>query len=180
MSKNEITKKWIADNMKKLMLNKTIDQIRITEICQLSGVERSTFYYHFEDKYALVAYIYFDIIAKANLLDKQQCAHVFREMKKDFLFFKNAYSDVSQNSLWNYMIDYSYSRYQVLAKQKLGVDTLSKSTLLSIRFFSYGTSGLSKEWFLNDSEMSAEEIVKILFDNIPAELSTIFELKNKN
>jgi len=49
------TKIWIADIMKRLMKSKPIDKIRITEICSQAEIERSTFYYHFKDKYDLVA-----------------------------------------------------------------------------------------------------------------------------
>ena len=41
------------------MKKKPLDKIRITEICQAAEIERSTFYYHFEDKYELVAWIFF-------------------------------------------------------------------------------------------------------------------------
>ena len=44
----ERTKLWIADKMKSLMKKKSIDKIRITEICQAAEIERSTFYYHFK------------------------------------------------------------------------------------------------------------------------------------
>ena len=51
----EITKLWIANKMRELMKYKSIDKIRVTEICKAAGIERPTFYYHFKDKYDLVA-----------------------------------------------------------------------------------------------------------------------------
>ncbi len=56
---SNITKNYIASKMKELMKKKPIDKIRVTEICQLSEIERPTFYYHFIDKYDLVAYIFY-------------------------------------------------------------------------------------------------------------------------
>ena len=48
---------WIADQMRELMKRKPLSKIRITEICRVAEIERSTFYYHFKDKYDLIAWI---------------------------------------------------------------------------------------------------------------------------
>lgn len=53
-----IMKLWIAKQMKDLMKTKTIDKIRVTDICKAAEIERSTFYYHFQDKYELVAWFF--------------------------------------------------------------------------------------------------------------------------
>ena len=54
----EITKMWIADKMREIMKHKPIDKIRVTEICKAADIERPTFYYHFKDKYDLVAWMF--------------------------------------------------------------------------------------------------------------------------
>ena len=54
----EITKMWIADKMREIMKHKSLDKIRVTEICKAADIERTTFYYHFEDKYDLVAWMF--------------------------------------------------------------------------------------------------------------------------
>ena len=54
----EITKMWIADKMREIMKHKPIDKIRVTEICRAADIERPTFYYHFRDKYDLVAWMF--------------------------------------------------------------------------------------------------------------------------
>ena len=43
----EITKLWIAGQMRELMKHKPIGKIRVTEICKAADIERPTFYYHF-------------------------------------------------------------------------------------------------------------------------------------
>ena len=42
----EITKLWIAGQMRELMKHKPIGKIRVTEICKAADIERPTFYYH--------------------------------------------------------------------------------------------------------------------------------------
>ena len=53
------TKLWIADKMKSLMAKKSLDKIRVTEICREAQIERQTFYYHFRDKYDLLNWIFY-------------------------------------------------------------------------------------------------------------------------
>lgn len=48
-----ITKTDLADTLKKLMMNRPFSGITVTEIVKTCGINRKTFYYHFEDIYAL-------------------------------------------------------------------------------------------------------------------------------
>lgn len=41
-----------------LMETKSLQEIRVKDLCEKSGADRHTFYYHFRDKYELVAWIY--------------------------------------------------------------------------------------------------------------------------
>ncbi len=55
-----------------------------------------------------------------------------------FLFYKRAYEDSSQNTLWRYMLEYFVRRYTELAKEKLGTDILDTQLAYSIRFYING------------------------------------------
>lgn len=67
----ELTKNWIAEKMKELMLQKSLDKIRVGEICSLAQIDRSTFYYHFKDKYDLVAWIFYSSAFKTDVLSRE-------------------------------------------------------------------------------------------------------------
>lgn len=54
----EKTKLLIANSLRKLMKKKSLDKIKIREIVEDCNVNRQTFYYHFQDIYALVEWIY--------------------------------------------------------------------------------------------------------------------------
>ena len=114
----EITKLWIADKMKDLMKQKPIDKIRVTEICKAAEIERPTFYYHFKDKYDLVAWIFFQSASKTDVVSVQSAAEGMKRMKQDFIFYKRAYEDSSQNALWAYMLEYFVHRYEKARKGK--------------------------------------------------------------
>ena len=170
----ERTKLWIADKMKDLMKKKPLDKIRITEICQAAEIERSTFYYHFRDKYELVAWIFFQSADQINIIDLHDAANAMRQMKNDMIFYKRAYEDTSQNALWQYMLEYFSAKYTELAKKMSGQETLDAQLLYSIRLYCYGTVGMTKEWVLHDNVTSAETVVRMMFASMPEMLKNIY------
>lgn len=59
MSDSLITKKAIASGLKELTLEKSFNKISIKDITNQCGLNRQTFYYHFQDKYELINWIYY-------------------------------------------------------------------------------------------------------------------------
>ncbi len=51
------TKKTLANTLKKLMQEKALSKITVSEIVNECGVNRKTFYYHFEDVYSLLIWM---------------------------------------------------------------------------------------------------------------------------
>lgn len=54
----QTTKELLAASLQELAQNKSIDKITIREIAQNCQLTSTTFYNHFQDKYALLAWIY--------------------------------------------------------------------------------------------------------------------------
>ena len=50
---SNITKRALEDSLKHLLLKKPVNKITINDITEDCGVNRATFYYHFQDIYAL-------------------------------------------------------------------------------------------------------------------------------
>ncbi len=170
----DLTKNWIAEKMREIMKHKPIDKIRVTEICKAAEIERPTFYYHFRDKYDLVAWMFYNEAYATDIVSVESSAAAMNKMKSDMLFYKRAYEDVSQNALWHYMLEYFVKRYTDLAKSKLGIDRLDTQLAYSIRFYCMGAVGMTREWVLNDNITSAETVVKMMFASMPDSLRNIF------
>ena len=94
-------------------------------------------------------------------------------MKQDFIFYKRAYEDSSQNALWAYMLEYFVCRYEKIAKEKLRTDVLDTQLKFSIRLYCYGSVGMTKEWLLYDNTTSAEVVVEMMFNSMPKDLYEI-------
>ena len=169
----EITKKWIAENMRELMKYKSIDKIRVTEICKAADIKRPPFYYHFKDKYDLVALMFYTEAYGTDIISIASAAAGMNKMKQNILFYKRAYEDTSQNALWHYMLEYFVRRYTELVKEKLDTDNLDTQLVYSIRFYCMGSIGMTQEWVLNDNITSAETVVQMMFNSMPEDLRAI-------
>lgn len=170
----ERTKIWIANTMRQLMTANPIEKIRVTQICKAAGIERPTFYYHFKDKYDLVAWIFFSSAYDTDVLDLKSAAEGMNKMKKDFIFYKRAYEDTSQNPLWQYMLEYFVERHTRIAKERLQTNLLDTQTAFSIRLYCYGALGMTREWLLTDNITPAETAVTMMFNSMPESLRRIF------
>ena len=51
---SQVTKRALEASLKKLLLERPLDKITVTDIAEDCGINRMTFYHHFRDIYALV------------------------------------------------------------------------------------------------------------------------------
>ena len=52
------TKEALAAALKKMMAVKPIDKITVKDLVEICGVNRQTFYYHFDDVYDLLEWVF--------------------------------------------------------------------------------------------------------------------------
>ncbi len=169
----ERTKIWIADTMKRLLAKKPLDKIFVAEICREAEIQRPTFYYHFKDKYDLMAWIFFQSAYGTDVLSVESAAAGLNRMRQDYLFYKRAYEDNSQSPMWSYMLEYFVKQYTDIAARRLG-GTPDTQTLFSIRLYCYGALGMTREWLLHDNITPAGTAVEMMFQAMPASLRKIY------
>ena len=139
----------------------------------LRGTPWQTSYYHFKDKYDLVAWMFCADASGTDLTSVSSAASGMNRMKQEILFYKRAYEDASQNALWHYMLEYFTRRYTELVKEKLGTDLLDAQLAYSIRFYCMGAVGMTQEWVLKDNITSAETVVQMIFNSMPENMRVI-------
>ena len=59
MSTAAHTKKLLADSLKSMMTTVSLEKISVEQLTRQCGISRNTFYYHFQDKYQLVSWIFY-------------------------------------------------------------------------------------------------------------------------
>ena len=103
------TKKALAGALKQMMEIKPMDKITIKDLVEICGVNRQTFYYHFEDVYDLLEWI-FEEDADANLPKevvyehwKQDVALWFKYLSDNSIFVLNVYNSNSRLYMLRYI-----------------------------------------------------------------------------
>ncbi len=167
------TKIWIADTLKIMLGRKPLDKIRVSEICREAELDRTTFYYHFRDKYDLMAWMLIRSAYDTDILDIDSSARALDHMRKDLVFFKRAYEDTSQTPMWQYMHEYFVQEYTRLVMAKLRTETIDTPVIYSIRLYCHGTLGMTREWLLSDNVTPAKTAVAMMFDAMPESLKVI-------
>ena len=174
------TKQLFADKIMQLAKNKPIKDIQIKELCVLCGVERTTFYYHFRDKYDLVAWIfkqnYIEEASRAETInDERMIREMFRRLSIQKEFFLNALQDSSQNNLREYMLAFYIGIEEKVLCEYYHTDSLNEELLYEVRNYSFGCMGQTIDWLLGKNNLSAEKMAHYQYKFMPEELKNAFQ-----
>ena len=152
MSESLITKKAIAQGLKDLTLTKPFGKISIGDITSACGLNRQTFYYHFQDKYELLSWIYYnegfiyvmDGITLENWHEKLK--ELLDTMKADQEFYRNTIKNDD-----SYFKEYLLEIVATLFYE--AIDKLDEDKSLSVedkkfysQFYAYGICGVVVAW----------------------------------
>ncbi len=108
MADSMTTKKALADSLKELMKSEPLEKISIGEICEKCGLNRKSFYYHFEDKYDLVNWIFdtefLSVAAIKSYSNKwESIEELCRYLYLNKCFYKKAIKVNEHNSFTNHL-----------------------------------------------------------------------------
>lgn len=174
MAANEHTKQMIADAMRPLIEQKPIEKIRVGEICAAAGVDRTTFYYHFQDKYECVAWILRTALYPKDMHDFGSIADGFMKMRENFAFYRRIYADSESPLILRYIFEHFVGAYTESAKDRLGTNMLPTEIATGIRMFCYGCIYEGRDWLLRDDGTSAEEQARLMLAAMPESLRRVF------
>ena len=168
MADSQITKNAIAESLKKLTKTKPFDKITVSDIASTCGINRQTFYYHFEDKYELLSWIYYKD-AFAPIMDKitfdnwdSKLADLFAVMKDNQSFYTNTikYTD-------DYFQEYIIKMAETIFEEV--IDTLDEDRLLGsddrtlfARFYAYGVYGTVNEWVVKGMKIPPSKLASYM------------------
>ena len=172
MGASDSTKQLLADKLIEMSKTMPIQAIRVKDLCAASRTDRSTFYYHFKDKYDLVAWIFMQLFKKERSRSpiensREMIEGMLRGFWSERAFFRNALSDRSQNSLDTYLLDFYVKSEREAICRYQGVATLDEETEYVIRQYSYGCLGITIEWILGKNGLSVESMARYQYLCMP-------------
>ena len=151
-----------------LIQKKNINEISVSIICELSGLNRSTFYANYIDIYDLVDKVRANMeddfaefqISQNSKQDANGYLNLFKYVKDNQIFFKTYFKleAISMTPAIHYNMD--------LAKKYYNNEYMD----YHIEFFRAGLNAIIKKWLNNGCKETPEEMSKIL----------IAEYKNKS
>ena len=163
MSDSQITKKALAESMKKLMKVRPMKKINIKDIVNGCNMNRQSFYYHFKDKYDLVNWIYY---AEFVVTIRETPMHSWEILEKicDFfyenkVFYKNAFQVTGQNSFSEYFIEVLHP---ILTVQLNNVFKNNKNVDFYATFYADAIRVSISRWLIEGAEIPAEQFVNLL------------------
>jgi AcrR family transcriptional regulator len=163
-----------ADELEGMMANVSLSKVRVADLCARCGVERRVFYYHFKDKYDLVAWMFDQDQAAASrtCMPYTQAfyaeAHRLLWARRDF--YRRAFEEDVQNSIGRYLLEFSVKANEVALKRSLGVSVLSREHAFEARHFAHGNVGCVVDWLRGAIDATPEQLAAYMFACLPKEL----------
>ena len=155
MNKSDLIKKRLADALKKLCSKKPLDKISISDITNMCGINRSTFYYHFLDKNDLIEWIFHEEITKFFttakqdiwLLNTQHLLEIFHDNQN---FYYQALKITDFHNLRNIIFNITVKKANEYLDNYLSgkeLDTESRSFIT--RFYAHAFTEMNIEYILS-------------------------------
>ena len=168
------TKGMFADALERMMWRMPLSKVRVAELCATCGVERRVFYYHFKDKYDLVAWMFerdYSAAAGSNATYSEELyAEAHRRLWARRGFYRRAFEEDAQNSIERYLLDFSIEANEAVLRRHLGVRVLSRHYAFEARHFAHGNVGCLVEWLWGSIEATPEQLAADMFSCMPATL----------
>lgn len=156
------TKQRLADGLKQLMESKPFAKISVGDICETCSMNRKSFYYHFQDKYDLVNWIFYtEFVHTLNYVpDDNGWEHLtdvcqyFYDNKK---FYSKALKIEGQNSFQDYFREILEAILLEYMKQYFGSESESD---FAAEFFTDAIICTLIKWLTSKIPCSPEEITE--------------------
>lgn len=168
-----------ADELERMMQGTPLSQIRVKDLCERCGVERRVFYYHFKDKYDLVAWVFDQDLRAASEgyepFSREQLVGMNQRLLERRGFYRRAFEDDSQNSIARYLQDFDVLANEAVLRRHLGAKRLSASQRFVVRHYSFGNIGCTIDWLCGRFEATPEELGRYELECMPALLREAYD-----
>ena len=168
MANSNITKKALAQSLKELGSAKNLDKITVADITEHCGVNRQTFYYHFNDKYELLNWTYtqdlFIPLTKDLTFQNwgERLVELLKYMKRGKKFFINTIKS-SNNFFGEYLQSVLMDVFQKAIKElDLNSTLKEKEKDIYARFFAYGLTGIIVDWAIEGMREDEKDLSEML------------------
>lgn len=162
----QTTKRAIAASLKKLLEQKPLNKITVTDIAKDCGISRHTFYYHFRDVYDLMEWTYRTegerlLEGKRDYANwRQGMAEIFRYIQDNQAMVQNALRSGSGDYLLPYLYQRTYGLLFAVVEEKSEGKTISREHQEFIaQFYKHAFAGVILDWVESGMARDPAEIM---------------------
>lgn len=174
-NRNYQTKRQLTDSLKKLMESKPLNKISIREICEGCGVNRQTFYYHFEDIYALLKWTFeqeaVEVVRNFDLLVdyEEAITFVMNYVEENNYILNCAYDSIGQEGLKRFFCaDFSEVFMSVIeqAEHIAGMELDADYREFLCSFYVEAITGLLIDWIKRREHRDRETVIEYITSTV--------------
>ena len=166
---SQLTKKAIMASFVRLVNKTPLDKITVKDIVEDCGVNRNTFYYYFQDIYALAEELFRVETGKsvAGEYTYDSWAEGFLRSARFAAENKEAVGHIYNSSCRAYLEAYLYEVTETFMKQYVereaeGLDVTDGDKTFIVHFYKHALAGLIIEWLKSGMEDDPENITQKL------------------
>ncbi|MGN1048207.1 MAG: TetR/AcrR family transcriptional regulator C-terminal domain-containing protein [Eubacteriales bacterium] len=178
------TKKAMSDTLKKLMRTKPFSKITVSELISECGLNRKTFYYHFQDMRDLLRWTLrqeaIDVVKSFDLTTDYEEAILFviDYLEQNQHMLNCVYDSVGRDELKLYLYeDFTEVAKMIIsaAEKEVGKQISNDYKNLLIIFYTEGIVGIVAEWLHGEVRIDKAAAVKYITDIFKGSLSGLIE-----
>ena len=166
---SQVTKRALEASLKKLLLEKPLHKITVSDITEDCGINRMTFYYHFKDIYDLVEWSCQEDASRALAGKKtyetwqQGLLQIFEAVLDNKPFILNVYRSVSREQVETYLYKLTYDLLEgVVEEQAQGMSVRQEDKDFIATLYKYMFVGLMLDWVKSDMKGDPHTMVERL------------------
>ena len=192
-TREEPTITAIQENFLYLLKKRPIEKISVAELCQRCQINRSTFYRHYADLYALLdsiveeahSHLFYDVIRKVDLREDfdevgyQYILKVCETTEKQKELYRLLLFGKTSTGLYDRMTESSYQLYE-MAHEGPSAMRPSEDAPLHYRFLVNGMIGVWAAWVRDGCKTPKERVARAMQEQIIGFYQTMGRLFGKN
>lgn len=161
-----LTRRLLREGLLELLDKKNIDEIRVSELCEASGINRATFYRHYTQPRDILQDIRQEIVQDVQVLDAQPGADLLSWLKKLCRYFYDRKNLLC--ILFETRTDEEFAQMvSQMCNQQLMLSTpLGALDPDSMELIAYGYAGgfyyILRQWLLDPGRKTPEQVAAVM------------------
>ncbi len=168
-----ITKRMLKEGLMRLLKEKPLDKISITELCREAGINRTTFYRHYEWPRDVLTEMQNDFLAET--FDHFQKPVTVDDVERFFACLADhaelvkAFFQYNSDTDWMQLFTRIYASFPARQMMKAFQDTDEIQAELLSTYLTGGAYFLARKWIMDDMPISPKEVAAVALNVLDKE-----------